>query len=130
MSFAKRTLLQLDRFATPVRLNFRGRDNYATFRGGILAIVVYLITIYCSFGLIFRFLKKEKPTIQFYEKRLDYSKVFRLEENLQTISFVFIDLKTGSSVDLDPWAAKLSAQKISWKDNLPIGGRFEDLGPS
>lgn len=56
-------LLDQDTFAKPVYLNFRGRDQYATARGGILTIIVYLVSCFASWNLFSKLITKRDPLI-------------------------------------------------------------------
>ena len=67
----RKVVLDLDAFAKPVQVNFRGRERFATMRGGFLTILVYLATTWFSFSLLIRFIHRVDPEIQNYETRLD-----------------------------------------------------------
>ena len=63
MGRIREVLLDQDAFAKPVYLNFRGRDRYATARGGVLTLIVYLVSIFASWNLFSKLITKRDPLI-------------------------------------------------------------------
>ena len=56
MGRLREAVLNMDAFAKPVQLNFRGRERFATVRGGLLTILVYAASAWFSLSLFIRFI--------------------------------------------------------------------------
>ena len=56
-------MLDLDAFAKPVQLNFRSRERFATVRGGLLTLLVYIASCWFSLALYKRFINRQDPVI-------------------------------------------------------------------
>lgn len=83
MDRLRQGILNVDVFAKPVQLNFRGRERFATIRGGILTLLVYFATAYLSFALLDNFIYQRDPVIQTYDMRLEPDEVLHLEDSMQ-----------------------------------------------
>jgi predicted small integral membrane protein len=64
-------ILDQDVYARPVNLNFRGRDRFATTRGGLLSIMVYITGAWLGLALLERFYSQVDPIISVYDKDFD-----------------------------------------------------------
>ena len=63
MNRLRQGILNVDAFAKPIQLKFRGRDGFATVRGGLLTLFVYFASAWFSLALLNRFIYLEDPVI-------------------------------------------------------------------
>ena len=87
MDKIKNIVIDQDAYAQPVTLNFRGRGNHATFRGGLITLLSYALTLWLGAELFTRFYWQQDPQIQEYEQNFVDTTGFRFDE--QRLAFAF-----------------------------------------
>ena len=66
-------IVDQDIFAQSISLNFRGRDKFATLRGGLITLLTYFLSVWLGIELFTRFYLQLDPVVQEYEKNFSNS---------------------------------------------------------
>ena len=88
MDKIKKMVIDQDAYAQPVTLNFRGRGNHATLRGGLITELSYVLTLWLGAELFTRFYTQKDPQIQEYERNF-VDTTTRLKFDEQRLAFFF-----------------------------------------
>ena len=104
MDTIKKVVIDQDAYAQPVTLNFRGRGNHATFRGGLITLLSYVLTLWLGAELFTQFYWRQDPQIQEYEQNFLDTTGFRFDEQRLAIT-------------------------LNWSVQSDKGFKFEQLNP-
>ena len=114
-----------DLFGPLVQLNFRGKSQYNTLRGGVLALLLYALTISQTAILAVQLFSKEDPSVSNYiiTDTDSLNSLHYLHEYQQRpVVNIYNPSQPGNFINLDPRAGRLVAYQttvVNWEFTLP-----------
>ena len=107
----------MDAFGSTINLNFRGKERFQTMRGGILTILIYIMTIWQMSIRALLFYQQVDPKISTYETSYLADQPLNLLEYNQQIRFA-INNNGEYSKSFDPRAGTI---QTVWKEDYGNG---------